>query len=274
MTSHTTRHILQPLIDAWTQSVESVQELVAPLAEMDWSRATECPGWSVRDVVSHIIGVELGLLGDPRPIHSLPRDLRHVVDENSRYNEVPVDVRRCHTAPEMTAELEYMLIRRQRALRNLSDDPDQEVLGLMGRQMRLGSLLRVRAFDVWVHEQDVRRALGVPGNLDSPGAYVARDSMVAALPDVVLRAETPVRTAVTIDVHGPIEFMRTVQVDGDGRASVGEQVPLAPAVTLSTDWETYARLAAGRIRADRADVKVDGDAALAATLLARFSVTP
>nr|WP_245797468.1 maleylpyruvate isomerase family mycothiol-dependent enzyme [Mangrovactinospora gilvigrisea] len=268
-------HILQPLVDAWTQSTEAIQELVAPLAEPDWNRATECPGWSVRDVVSHLIGTELGLLGDPRPIHTLPRDLRHVVDEPTRYNEVPVDVRRCHTAPEMTSELELALIRRRRSLRDLTD-PDQEVLGLMGRQMRLGSLLRLRAFDVWAHEQDIRRAIGVPGNLDTPAAYVARDSMVAALPEVVTRAGAAPHTAVSVDVHGPIEFMRTVEVDpvDPARAAVGEHAPFSPRVTLTTDWETYARLACGRIRPERADVKIEGDTALATKILAEFSITP
>ena len=89
---------LQPYIDAWTHSIEAISELVAPLAEGEWNRRTECPAWSVRDIVSHVIGAECELLGDPRPIHSLPRDLFHVTDEFSRYLEVPVDVRRCHTA--------------------------------------------------------------------------------------------------------------------------------------------------------------------------------
>ena len=60
---------------------ERLRVLVAPLSEDVWNRPTECPGWSVRDVVSHLIAMELELLGDPRPIHNLPRDLRHVVDE-------------------------------------------------------------------------------------------------------------------------------------------------------------------------------------------------
>lgn len=114
----TDNQTVQAYTDAWTQSIEAISELVAALPTDAWNRPTECTGWSVRDVVSHIIGVESELLGDPRPIHSLPRDLRHVTSEFHRYVELPVDKRRCHTPIEQISELEYTIIRRSRALRN------------------------------------------------------------------------------------------------------------------------------------------------------------
>jgi uncharacterized protein (TIGR03083 family) len=268
---------LQPYIDAWTHSIEAISELVSPLAEGEWNRATECPGWSVRDVVSHVIGLECEALGDPRPIHSLPRDLYHVTDEFSRYMEVQVDVRRCHTGPEMTAELEYTTIRRSRQLRNETRDPETTVRGLMGSERTLEMSLRMRAFDVWVHEQDIRRALGKPGNLDSPGASVTRDFLLPQLPKVVAKkASAPAGSAVVFDVHGAVEFMRTVRVDAEGIGTIDGSVSLGPAVTLAMDWETFVRLACGRGRpeavADR--VKVDGDRELADAILAALAVTP
>lgn len=160
---------IQPYVDAWTHSIEAISELVGPLTEGEWNRPTPCPGWSVRDVVSHVIGIDTEQLGDPRPIHSLPRDLRHVVDEFSRYMEVQVDVRRHHTAPEMTSELEYVTIRRARQLRNEKRDPQTTMVrGPLGDQVTLHHAMMIRAFDIWVHEQDLRVALGAPGNLDSP----------------------------------------------------------------------------------------------------------
>ena len=85
------------------------------------------------------------MLGDPRPIHTLPRDLFHVTNDSQRYMEMQVDVRRHHTAPEMTSELEYMIIRRTRQLRNESREPDTKVRGLIGT------------------EPDPRRAMRDPG---------------------------------------------------------------------------------------------------------------
>jgi uncharacterized protein (TIGR03083 family) len=267
---------LQPYADAWTHSVEAISELVQPLVEGEWNRRTPCPGWSVRDVVSHVIGMDCEALGDPRPIHALPRDLFHVTNEHQRYMEMQVDVRRHHTAPEMTAELEYTIIRRNRQLRNESRDPGTKVRGPRGTEQTLEEAMRYRAFDIWVHEQDLRTALGRPGNLDSPGAHITRDELLAALPEVVAQgAGAPPGSAVVIDVHGPVEFLRTVRVDAQGRGSIDGTPSLGPTVTLTLDWETYVRLACGRVSADAvADrVKTEGDPDLTAAILRSFPVT-
>ncbi|MFH8513901.1 maleylpyruvate isomerase family mycothiol-dependent enzyme [Streptomyces gelaticus] len=268
---------LQTYADAWTHSIESIAELVKPLAEGEWNRRTPCPAWSVRDIVSHIIGMESEQLGDPRPIHTLPRDLYHVQSDFSRYMEMQVDVRRHHTAPEMTSELEYMIIRRARQLRNETRDPETMVRAPLGAEQTLELALRMRAFDVWVHEQDLRTALVQPGNLDSPGATIVRDTLLEALPKVVAKdAGAPPSSAVVLDVHGPLEFLRTVRVDAEGRGSVDGSPSLGPAVTLAMDWETYFRLACGRVRAAAVGerIKVEGDEDLATAILQNFAVTP
>ncbi|WP_435975109.1 maleylpyruvate isomerase family mycothiol-dependent enzyme [Streptomyces sp. Qhu_M48] len=268
---------LQNYADAWTHSIEAIAELVQPLVEGEWNRPTPCPGWSVRDIVSHVIGMETEMLGDPRPIHSLPRDLYHVRSDFARYMEVQVDVRRHHTAPEMTSELEYILIRRARQLRNENRSPEHLIRAPLGAEQSLELAYRMRAFDVWVHEQDLRAALGVPGNLDSAGAHVTRDVLLEALPKVVAKdAGAPASSAVVVDVSGPVEFLRTVRVDAEGRGSIDGAPSLGPAVTLATDWETFVRLACGRVRpADVADrVKTEGDEELARAILDNFAVTP
>ncbi|MEU2129122.1 maleylpyruvate isomerase family mycothiol-dependent enzyme [Streptomyces sp. NPDC018352] len=268
---------LQTYADAWTHSIESIAELVKPLAEGEWNRRTPCPAWSVRDIVSHVIGMESEQLGDPRPIHTLPRDLYHVQSDFARYMEMQVDVRRHHTAPEMTSELEYTIIRRARQLRNESRDPETMVRAPLGAEQTLELALRMRVFDVWVHEQDLRATLGRPGNLDSPGATVVRDTLLEALPKVVAKdAGAPPSSAVVLDVHGPLEFLRTVRVDAEGRGSVDGSPSLGPAVTLAMDWETYYRLACGRVRAAAVaeQIKVEGDQELATAILQNFAVTP
>ncbi|MEV5016224.1 maleylpyruvate isomerase family mycothiol-dependent enzyme [Streptomyces sp. NPDC053780] len=267
---------LQPYADAWTHSIEAISELVQPLVEAEWNRRTPCPGWSVRDVVSHVLGLDSEMLGDPRPIHTLPRDLFHVTNDHQRYTEMQVDVRRHHTAPEMTSELEYMIIRRNRQLRNESRDPGTKVRGPLSTELTLEEAMRRHAFDVWAHEQDLRTALGRPGNLDSPGAHVARDVLLDELPTVVAeRADAPRSSAVVFDVHGPVEFLRTIRVDIQGRGTLETAPALGPAATLTMDWETYFRLACGRVSlqasADR--IKTEGDPGLTDAILRHFTVT-
>ena len=268
---------LQSYADAWTHSVDAISELVSPLVEGEWNRRTPCPGWSVRDLVSHVIGLDCEMLGDPRPIHTLPRDLFHVTNEHQRYMEMQVDVRRHHTAPEMTSELEYTIIRRNRQLRNESRQPDAKVRGPLGTEITLEQAMRKRAFDVWVHEQDLRTSLRAPGNLDSPGAHIVRDELLGALPKVVAKdAGAPPNSAVVFDIHGPLEFLRTVRVDADGRGSIDGAPSLGPAATLTLDWETYFRLACGRVTADAVSdrIKTEGDPELTTAILRNFAVTP
>lgn len=268
---------LQNYADAWTHSIDAITAMVEPLGEAQWNLPTPCPGWSVRDIVSHVIGLECEMLGDPRPIHTLPRDLFHVKDEITRYMEIQVDVRRHHTAPEMTSELEYTVIRRNRQLRNENRSPETMVRAPLGTEVTLEHAMRMRAFDIWVHEQDLRTALDEPGGLDAPGAHVTRDRLLDALPRIVAKdAGAPPNTAVTFDVHGPVEFMRTVRVDAEGRGTIDGAPSLGPAVSFVMDWETYVRLACGRVRpaavTDR--IKVEGDQELADAILRAFAVTP
>ncbi|MET8981222.1 maleylpyruvate isomerase family mycothiol-dependent enzyme [Streptomyces sp. NPDC004539] len=268
---------LQPYADAWTHSIEAITELVQPLVEADWNLRTPCPGWSVRDIVSHVIGLDCEMYGDPRPIHSLPRDLFHLTTDLQRYMEVQVDVRRHHTSPEMTSELEYTIIRRNRQLRNENRDPSARVRGPLGTELTLEESMRSHAFTIWAHEQDLRTALGRPGNLDSPGAHVARDVLLDALPAIVAeKSNAPRSSAIVFDVTGPVEFLRTIRVDIQGRGTLETVPALGPAASFVLDWETYVRLACGRVTpeavADR--VKAEGDPELTAAILRNFTVTP
>ncbi|MEK8144047.1 hypothetical protein NKH18_25390 [Streptomyces sp. M10(2022)] len=140
----------------------------------------------MRDIVSHIIGMECEQLGDPRPIHTLPRDLYHVQNDQQRYVEMQVDVRRHHTAPEMTSELEYTLIRRMRQLRNERARP-RPWCGLPRSRADPGT----RAAHEGLRRLGARAGpaydAGSAGRPGLPGALVARDTLLAALPKVVAK---------------------------------------------------------------------------------------
>lgn len=92
---------------------------------------------------------------------------------------------------------------------------------------------------------------------------------------VAEKAEAPRSSAVVIDVHGPVEFLRTIRVDIQGRGTLETAPALGPAVTLGLDWETYVRLACGRVTPEAVSdrVKTEGDPDLAAAILRHFAVT-
>jgi uncharacterized protein (TIGR03083 family) len=215
------------------------------------------------------------MLGDPTPWHQLPRDLVHVRTDIQRYMEIPVDLRRCHTPAEMDAELREVVERRVRMLREDGRGPDDDATLPMGGKLTYLGVLTIRVFDVWAHEQDVRRALGRPGNLDGPAAEVSRDRISLALPRVVAKdAGAPPGTTVVFDITGPLSFTRVVWVNPNGRGALVSAGPASPTVTLSLDWETFLRLTCGRVRPEAVDVKVEGDDELARRVLGRLAITP
>ncbi|MGH3343944.1 MAG: maleylpyruvate isomerase family mycothiol-dependent enzyme [Carbonactinosporaceae bacterium] len=261
-------------IDAWEQTARSTYALCEKLLNRDWERATDCPGWSVRDVVSHIIGLEREMLGEPTPEHHLPSDLVHIRSDTGRHMEIAVDRRRHHTPPEVLAELAEVVERRFRDLRHGDTAPDTPVPSPLGT-MPYERLLSMRVFDVWAHEQDIRRAVRQPGNLEGPAARLSRDVIVEALPRVVAKnSKAPPRSSVVFDVTGPESFVRSVHVDEGGRGSLTHDLAFAPTTTLGMEWETFVRLACGRVRPDRADVSVAGDERLAGRVMTAMVITP
>ena len=77
-------------------------------------------------------------------------------------------------------------------------------------------MVLLRTFDVWAHEQDIRSALGRPGNLDSPAAAVFVSSVMLQLPRLIAKgAGLEPGHDVVIDVTGPVVARQGVRVEMD-----------------------------------------------------------
>jgi uncharacterized protein (TIGR03083 family) len=129
-------------------------------------------------------------------------------------------------------------------------------------------LLPFRIFDCWVHEQDMRRAVGREGGWDTTAAELAVDRMVAIMPMIVgKKVGPPDETVVVFAISGPVVRDVAIMVQ-DGRAAFAT-AGVEPTVTLRLDAETFVRLAAGR--GDPAEVvelvTFEGDEALGATVV-------
>jgi uncharacterized protein (TIGR03083 family) len=186
----------------------------------------------------------------------------------------PVLARRDLPPAAVLDELRVVYEQRRLQLDRGGIDPDQPTHLAIGRPAPLELLLRARVLDVWVHEQDIRRAVGRPGNLASPGAATAGDLFVAALPRIVAKlAGAPAGSAVRLTTTGEVGVDVAVAVDRSGRGAL--VAPGRPALAhLTMGWEAYTRLSCGRgSRADH-DIRVTGDRALAERVLASLTITP
>jgi uncharacterized protein (TIGR03083 family) len=251
-------------ITAWSQTLDTLLELGDGFTDDQWTVPTECPEWTVKDIYSHLVGGEEWMAqGHPPPAEGL-----------ARIADGPVAARHDRTGPEVLAELRAVYAHRLRQLVDNPPDPDVMTQTAFLLPVTVGVLLRMRAFDAWVHEQDVRRAVAAPGGLATTSAEIARDIFLTGLPRVVAKlAAAPPGSVVRFTVHGDIQFDLAVSVDGSGRGHPAAAEDGATA-TLAMSWETFTRLAAGRIAPDAAAVQVSGDRALADRVLSHFAVTP
>ena len=83
----------EPVIDRMTQVWVSLVSGCDRVSEAQWAMATDCPGWTVKDQLSHLIGVERLLLGDPPP-PPLAEFPDHVTNAFGEMNEAWVAARR------------------------------------------------------------------------------------------------------------------------------------------------------------------------------------
>jgi hypothetical protein len=58
----------QPILveELFPEILEELLSLLAKLTPDEWNRPTVCPGWSVKDVALHLLGVEIGNLSRRR----------------------------------------------------------------------------------------------------------------------------------------------------------------------------------------------------------------
>ena len=266
---------LAAYVDAWRHTARNVLELGRRVSAEEVSRPTDLPGWTVHDVFSHLAALEAALAGEPDPPGDpLPSpDLRAVPPA---YTARGVEARRGLPTSEVVEEFARHVETRSV---QLATDPPEDPGGTPpdtpgGLDWDWRTLLRNRAIDVWTHEQDIRRALGRPGNLDGPGARVTVGAFASALPYVLGKRVKPAPgTTVVWDIVGPVAFTAAIRVGDDGRAVALPGAPDRVDAILRTDTETFAMLGAGRRRPAELSVEIAGDTDLAARILSTMTLT-
>lgn len=276
MASDTVEADPRTLIELWREAVEHTSAFLRSLDPDDWDRPTDLPGWRVRDVVAHLAHFESVLAGHPQ-VQVEVGDAPHVHGEFGRYIEAGVLARAGRPPAQLVGEfVEAADARYGHLVEHPIDDPSGTSDGFGAR---LGwtwvTLLRNRVVDVWTHEQDVRRAVGRPGSLDTPAARHTAAMMAASLPFVLAkRARAAAGSSLVLDAMGEPGGRHVVLVGDDGRARLVDQAPDDPTLTLRLAAADWLALAAGRRAPQDVEVRVEGDADLGRRVLAGLSVMP
>lgn len=259
----------EPVIDALEEVWGSIVEACRGLADTDWERPTDCPGWTVRDQLSHLIGIERVLLGEGAPPFAGPMPA-HVRNPIGELNEAWVADRRRLPGAEVLAEFAEVTGRRLTELREMPGERFEVVGWSPIGQVPYREFMDVRVLDSWAHEQDVRRALGRPGGRGGAGESVTLRRTAGAMGYVVAK-KVGAADGITVvwEVAGPLPQTVAVVVEG-GRGRLVERAPADPSVRLELDAEVFLRLGLGRVGADELEpgsVTMTGDRELGRRVL-------
>ena len=271
---------LPALVALWWEAIDSFTHLREAVGEDQWHAPTDLPGWDVHAVVAHTAHVE-ALLAGGRHEDVEVGEVPHAHGMMGTFTEQGVVARRDASPDDLITEIRESATARHTAL--LADPPDDPTVAAPGLFGAIGwsteTLLRNRPLDVWMHEQDVRRAIDRPGNLDCAAAIYSTDYLLQSVPFVLAkRAGAPAGTTVRVEVAGHAPLTAVVGEDGRGRIA-DERVPddapgAQPSATIATDRETFVLLAGGRREAAPGAVRTSGDTDLAARMLGALAVTP
>jgi uncharacterized protein (TIGR03083 family) len=259
--------VLAGLFASW----DGIDGLLAALSDEQWQTPTSLPGWTVHDVVAHIVGTEMMLAGTPTPEADVAgRDYVH--NEIGALNEKWVEHLRSESPASMLAAFRDITARRKQMLAAMPVGEWNTVTFTPAGPDSYGRFMRVRIFDCWMHEHDIRHAVGRPptdADLAGADSRLALDEMTASMPFVVAKkGQAPAGARVQITLTGPVA--REIRVSVDGRAALVEDFGGAePTIGLTLDGLQFTRLAGGRpLMAGRTDgIDYAGDTAAGARII-------
>lgn len=255
----------------WNSAIDDALALLDEVPEDEWSTPTDLPGWSVHDVAAHLAHLEHLLAGGAHEDADIGTP-DHVTSPMDTFTEQGIVARRERSKAEVIDELRRAVqVRRadwEAAPLTDGSAPAHGLFGAIGWNVR--TLLKNRPLDVWMHEQDIRRAVDLPGNTDTPAARHTVDYLAGSLGFVLgKRVGAPTGTSAVLHVEDAGDW--AVEIDATGRAQ-GVETPESPSVWLGMSIEDFGVLAGGRRHPGH--VRIIGDEELAARILDHFAVTP
>ena len=227
-----------PAIDNLNTCFDSVDALLSSLDDDQWATQSYCPDWDVRGVATHLAGVESMLIGEEPGswTDSVP------FEKVGAYAE---SVKGLDNAGLLAAFRETIATRRAELATYTPQQMDLPSMTPVGPQT-YGRFMAIRVFDFWVHEQDIRGPLGLPGHEDGPAAEMALEEIALSMGYIVgKRIGLPEGMSITFNLAGPLHRMMHVKVDG--RATPVDSLDGAADVVVDANSTAFALLACGRI---------------------------
>ena len=241
--------------EAFSRAADAFYRLLCALGDDDW-RITVLRGLDVQGLVGHLIGVEDDmhrcLSGDPE-----------VADASHVESTQPAAARQAGRPAARTRADWRRAADRTLDLVHAAGDPCAEV-AVHGMRLPLSALLVVRAFELWTHENDIRRAAGLPITVPDPSTLGLMTRLAARL-----LPHAAARTGLQEPVN--VHLVLTGPGGGTWDIAVGEGPPDPVSIRIIADAAGFCRLVANRVTPADLDPHVTGDPGRAAGVLAAAS---
>lgn len=256
-------------------------DLLKGLPRPAWDNATACAGWSVQDVVAHLLGGNVRRLSFGRDSHRLrdgrafPSDYAAQVAFIDQLNAEWVMTARRLSPPllsDFLATTDEQLYHYFKGLPPFA--PSGAAVAWAGDTQSPNWFDIAREYtEKWLHQQHIREAVGAPLLTERKWLFPVLDTFLRALPYTYRTVVAPEDTTITVHITGEAGGDWSLQrTDGQWRLLAGA-APAAVA-TASLDQDLAWRLCTKGVSPSAAGLQIQttGDATLALGILQMVSI--
>ncbi len=231
---------------ALAEQQSELSELLAPLADDDWSRPSRCEGWSVADVVLHLAQTNEMAIGSARGsfTEALATLTAGVQAAGNVDDGADLMVRHQRGAPPAALRDRWQQSADTLRAALVETDPHRRVDWVAG-QLSARTLTVTRLAETWIHTGDVADAVGVTLAPAERLQHVARLAW-RTLPYAFARAGR--------DLHGPVVF----ELDGPSGARWSFVPEDEPTTTIRGDGVELCLVAARRVDPEATGLRGEG----------------
>lgn len=220
-------------------------KLLRSLSVEEWQKPTMCPGWNVKDVALHLLGVEIGNLSRRRDGHMIKANLhshQELIATINDWNQSWVSVAR-RMSPRLVIDLlELTGGQICTFFQQLAPFAPGGAVSWAGPEPAPVWLDLAREYtERWHHQQHIRDAVGRPGLKEPEFFSPVLQAFMRALPYTYRDIPTDEKASVTVTVNGPAGGKWSI-VNLDRAWHLYNGAPASPTAEVIFDQETAWRL--------------------------------
>ena len=268
------------LVDRLPALHGELMQLLRGLDPSDWSKPTACALWSVKDIAAHLLDTSVRRLSfgrdglDPTPDTPVT-SYTHLVSYLNRLNAQWVAAGKRMSPAVLIDLLDFTAGQVHAFLQSL--DPHSPALFPVAWA---GEDASPNWFDIgreyterWLHQQQIRDAVGAPGLTGRAWLHPTLDIFVRALPHTFRHARAAARSSVRVEIEGEAGGVWTV-VRSEEAWELFTGADPAPASAIVLDQDTAWRLFSKGLDRDaaRRQIRFQGDTTLGETVLTSLAI--